>query len=130
MKKILCFGDSNTYGFIPSSGKRYDENSRKLYTIIGFETHTRRHLHNRFNDNQRSRNYRRYHDQHYGHHGNIAVFFQRISVYDKTECHYQQICQKTHKFPIDETPVHASQITAQFMPEFRHGDRRYKYRGA
>ncbi|MBO8431619.1 acylhydrolase [Spirochaetes bacterium] len=28
MKKILCFGDSNTYGFIPSSGKRYDENSR------------------------------------------------------------------------------------------------------
>ena len=28
MKKIVCFGDSNTYGFIPSSGKRYDENSR------------------------------------------------------------------------------------------------------
>ncbi len=28
MKKILCFGDSNTFGFIPGSGKRYDENTR------------------------------------------------------------------------------------------------------
>lgn len=28
MKKILCFGDSNTYGFIPNSGKRYDKNTR------------------------------------------------------------------------------------------------------
>lgn len=28
MKKILCFGDSNTYGFIPGSGKRYDPNTR------------------------------------------------------------------------------------------------------
>lgn len=25
MKKILCFGDSNTYGYIPGSGKRYDK---------------------------------------------------------------------------------------------------------
>lgn len=28
MKKILCFGDSNTYGFIPQSGFRYDINTR------------------------------------------------------------------------------------------------------
>ncbi len=28
MKKILCFGDSNTFGFIPGSGKRYDEKTR------------------------------------------------------------------------------------------------------
>ena len=23
MKQILCFGDSNTYGYIPENGKRY-----------------------------------------------------------------------------------------------------------
>lgn len=28
MKKVICFGDSNTYGFIPQSGQRYDENFR------------------------------------------------------------------------------------------------------
>ena len=28
MKKILCFGDSNVYGFIPESGKRYSKNVR------------------------------------------------------------------------------------------------------
>lgn len=28
MKKILCFGDSNTYGFIPENWERYDENTR------------------------------------------------------------------------------------------------------
>ena len=28
MKKILCFGDSNTFGYIPESAKRYDENTR------------------------------------------------------------------------------------------------------
>lgn len=28
MKKILCFGDSNTYGYIPGSGKRYNKNQR------------------------------------------------------------------------------------------------------
>lgn len=28
MKKILCFGDSNTYGFVPQSGLRYDINTR------------------------------------------------------------------------------------------------------
>ena len=28
MKKVLCFGDSNTYGFVPESGKRYDKNTR------------------------------------------------------------------------------------------------------
>lgn len=28
MKQVLCFGDSNTFGFIPESGKRYDKNTR------------------------------------------------------------------------------------------------------
>lgn len=28
MKKILCFGDSNTYGFVPGVGSRYDKNTR------------------------------------------------------------------------------------------------------
>lgn len=28
MKKVLCFGDSNTFGFVPESGKRYDKNTR------------------------------------------------------------------------------------------------------
>ena len=28
MKKILCYGDSNTFGFNPENGKRLDENSR------------------------------------------------------------------------------------------------------
>lgn len=28
MKRILCFGDSLTWGFIPGSGERYDETKR------------------------------------------------------------------------------------------------------
>ena len=28
LKKILCFGDSNTYGYIPKNGARYDKNTR------------------------------------------------------------------------------------------------------
>ena len=28
MKKILCYGDSNTYGFAPAVGMRFDENTR------------------------------------------------------------------------------------------------------
>ena len=28
MKTILCYGDSNTWGYIPNSGLRYDENTR------------------------------------------------------------------------------------------------------
>lgn len=28
MKQILCFGDSNTYGYIPGTGKRYTEKER------------------------------------------------------------------------------------------------------
>lgn len=28
MKKILCFGDSNTFGYIPNNGARYDKNTR------------------------------------------------------------------------------------------------------
>ena len=45
MKRIVCFGDSNTYGFIPGKGNRYDEHTRwtgrlsellapKGYTVI------------------------------------------------------------------------------------------------
>ena len=28
MKKIICYGDSNTYGFNPKNASRYDENTR------------------------------------------------------------------------------------------------------
>ena len=28
MKKIICFGDSNTYGYNPANGGRFDENTR------------------------------------------------------------------------------------------------------
>lgn len=28
MKKVLCFGDSNTYGFVPEKYTRYDKNTR------------------------------------------------------------------------------------------------------
>lgn len=28
MKKVLCFGDSNTYGFVPGKCTRYDKNTR------------------------------------------------------------------------------------------------------
>jgi len=28
MKKILCYGDSNTFGFNPADGSRFDENTR------------------------------------------------------------------------------------------------------
>lgn len=28
MKRILCFGDSNTYGYNPHNGNRYDKNTR------------------------------------------------------------------------------------------------------
>lgn len=28
MKKVLCFGDSNTYGYIPSTGGRYNKDTR------------------------------------------------------------------------------------------------------
>jgi len=28
MKRILCYGDSNTYGYVPGSGDRYPENVR------------------------------------------------------------------------------------------------------
>ncbi len=40
MKKILCYGDSNTFGYVPSSGERYDETERWtgiLQTILGNE---------------------------------------------------------------------------------------------
>lgn len=33
MKKILCFGDSNTFGFNLQSGKRYDKNTRWTGTL-------------------------------------------------------------------------------------------------
>lgn len=28
MKHVLCYGDSNTWGFVPGTGKRYDEHTR------------------------------------------------------------------------------------------------------
>ena len=37
MRRILCFGDSNTYGYDPRGG-RYDENTRwtkRLDTLLG-----------------------------------------------------------------------------------------------
>ena len=38
MISVLCYGDSNTYGFIPGSGGRYPENVRypgKLAMLLG-----------------------------------------------------------------------------------------------
>ncbi len=38
MKKILCFGDSNTFGFVPENGARYPENIRwsgRLKALLG-----------------------------------------------------------------------------------------------
>ena len=40
MKTILCYGDSNTFGFVPGSGERYDKNTRWtgiLQSILGSE---------------------------------------------------------------------------------------------
>ena len=28
MKRIVCFGDSNTFGYVPAAGARFDENTR------------------------------------------------------------------------------------------------------
>lgn len=42
MKNILCFGDSNTYGYRPDGQGRYDENTRwtaRLQKILGNETY-------------------------------------------------------------------------------------------
>lgn len=42
MKTVLCYGDSNTYGWNPMSGKRYDYNVRwtgKLQQKLGKEFH-------------------------------------------------------------------------------------------
>lgn len=42
MKNILCFGDSNTHGYIPLDGSRYDSNNRwpsVLQEILGNEYH-------------------------------------------------------------------------------------------
>ena len=38
MKNILCFGDSNTYGYMPLTGRRYDEKTRwtgRLQRLLG-----------------------------------------------------------------------------------------------
>ena len=38
MKRILCFGDSNTFGFVPENGSRYPKNVRwsgKLQGLLG-----------------------------------------------------------------------------------------------
>ena len=37
-KRILCIGDSNTWGYIPGSGERYEKNVRwtgKLAQMLG-----------------------------------------------------------------------------------------------
>lgn len=35
MKRILCYGDSNTWGFIPGSGVRYPETIRWTRVMAG-----------------------------------------------------------------------------------------------
>lgn len=40
MKRILCYGDSNTYGYNPADGSRFDENTRwtaLLQTFLGID---------------------------------------------------------------------------------------------
>jgi len=40
MKNILCYGDSNTYGYNPENGQRYDYNIRWtgiLQNLLGLE---------------------------------------------------------------------------------------------
>ena len=42
MINILCYGDSNTYGYDPHTGGRYDESVRwpcRLQTYLGDEYH-------------------------------------------------------------------------------------------
>ena len=37
-KRIVCFGDSNTWGYNPKTGERYDENTRwpmRMQQILG-----------------------------------------------------------------------------------------------
>lgn len=39
-KRIVCFGDSNTWGYIPVTGERYDETIRwpaRLQEMLGCE---------------------------------------------------------------------------------------------
>ena len=40
-KRIVCFGDSNTWGYIPITGERYDESIRwpaRLQEKLGYQT--------------------------------------------------------------------------------------------
>ena len=40
MKQIICYGDSNTFGYIPGSGKRYPKDIRwtgVLSNLLGDE---------------------------------------------------------------------------------------------
>ena len=42
-KRVVCFGDSNTWGYIPVTAERYDENTRwpaRLQTKLGYEDYT------------------------------------------------------------------------------------------
>lgn len=42
-KRIVCFGDSNTWGYIPVTSQRYDENTRwpaLLQSKLGYEDYT------------------------------------------------------------------------------------------
>ena len=39
-KRIICFGDSNTWGYNPVTGERFDENTRwpmRMQQILGDE---------------------------------------------------------------------------------------------
>ena len=63
MKTVLCFGDSNTYGYNPSNGGRYDKNTRwtgVLSTLLGEQFNViEAGCNNRtaFNDNPAGKNY-------------------------------------------------------------------------
>ena len=42
-KRIVCFGDSNTWGYIPITGERYDESIRwpaRLQEKLGYQDYT------------------------------------------------------------------------------------------
>ena len=62
MKKILCFGDSNTYGFNPKDGSRYDVNTRWCGKLKSIYEVTEAGCNNRtaFSDNPQGENYTGY----------------------------------------------------------------------
>lgn len=80
MIEILCYGDSNTYGFNPSNGLRYPENIRwtgRLQSILG----------------------KKYHVIEEGLNGRTTVFEDPVDGW-KRGIDYLKPCLNTHK-PID-----------------------------